>query len=273
MSSKTKSPTENNDNSEDTCDITDTELSDLEKTINRCIERSLKKFMQKAIQDLKKEMKKMFDSQLEEIESFKTELNDLKGEISVIKNEVHELKREKKLMQDDVKAAVINSNDVEQYGRRWLLRIHGVQTSANEDCLEKAATLFKDKLGVSVEKHDLEAAHRLRPRKDGRPPAMIVRFMRRDKRQLVLQERRKLKGSGCSITEDLTHLNIKLLNRVQNHEAISQAWTSNGKIYGIPSGTRTKIQFKLFESVEDSIKAALSDNENKRVLRPRSVVS
>ena len=100
---------------------------------------------------------------------------------------------------------------------------------------------------------DIEAAHRLAPRSDGKPAAMIVRFQRRDRKQSVLSRRRNLKGSGQSISEDLTHLNFKLLNRIQNHEQVESCWASNGKILGRVTGIQKKIQFRLFETVEETI--------------------
>ena len=164
-------------------------------------------------------------------------------------------------------------NDVEQYGRRWLLRIHGAPTQENENCVETCKALFNNKLSVNVESSDIEAAHRLRPRNDGRPPAIIVRFQRRDKRQLVIQERRKLKGSGISISEDLTALNMKLLNRVQNHDGISQSWSSNGNIFGIPVGSRAKIKFQLFKPIDETINEYLTNAQIRRSQRQRGATT
>lgn len=257
-------------------------LSDLEKTINRCIEKTLKSAIKKALQSFKNDMKKLIDKKIAEIDKFKKEFKTVKDNYDVVRKDVDALKRENitlradmnavqrenNTLRADVNAAISSSNDVEQYGRRWLIRLHNVPAQEKEDCIQTCAAMFREKLGVPIENNEIEAAHRLRPRTDGRPPAIIARFMRRDRRQKVLEVRKKLKGSGVSISEDLTHMNMKLLNRVQNHEAISESWACNGNIYGIPTGTKIKVVFKLFKPVEDSIKEAL-DNRDKRSLRPR----
>lgn len=42
----------------------------------------------------------------------------------------------------------------------------------------------------------------------------------------------RLKGSGIIITKDLTHLNIQRLNRLKQHDGVTDAWsTSGGRLY------------------------------------------
>ncbi|KAK7456943.1 hypothetical protein BaRGS_00039299 [Batillaria attramentaria] len=65
---------------------------------------------------------------------------------------------------------------------------------------------------------------------ENRPRAIIVRFVSRKSVQAVLSNRRKLKNSRIVITEDLTVPRYQLLMKCRNHEAVENAWSSNGKI-------------------------------------------
>lgn len=44
---------------------------------------------------------------------------------------------------------------------------------------------------------------------------VLVRFWQREVRDSVMRHRRKLKGTGMAIIEDLTSLNVKTLNRAR----------------------------------------------------------
>lgn len=228
------------------------------------------------IKNLKSEITAEMDKKIENLEckvsAIEKKVTDEK--FGKLEKDVEKLKKLNYTLERQVESAIDAANNVEQYGRRWLLRLHGVQQSEaeeEEDCTQKCLDIFQTKLGVSLQKQDIEAAHRLRPRTDGKPPTVIIRFTRRDQRQRVLSNRRKLKSSGVSIAEDLTALNMKLLNRVQNNEGVEHAWTSNGKVLGNPVGSKQRVTFSLFTPTEDSIQKALA-NENRRNLRPRPSV-
>ncbi|KAL8598452.1 hypothetical protein ACOMHN_032729 [Nucella lapillus] len=58
-------------------------------------------------------------------------------------------------------------NDQEQHGRLWNVRVYGVQENKEEtieDCVQKCVDIFTQKVGVTVNKSDIEMAHR-----SGRP--------------------------------------------------------------------------------------------------------
>ena len=224
---------------------------------------------------------------------FKADMDSLKLSNSKLSNENVELHKQCGAMDKGIHQAITAANDVESYGRRWLIRLHGVPVPApppvpaapddaagvqpvtrsrsqgrqdpgtdhqqrrkppSEDCIATCLDIFKSKLGINnITADDIEAAHRLGPRTDGKPPSIIARFVRRNKKQIVMTVRKDLKKSGISISDDITKLNMQLLNRVNNSDLISTAWSFNGTIYGIPKGSAHKIRFALFKSVQDCI--------------------
>lgn len=130
-----------------------------------------------------------------------------------------------------VKALERENNDLQQYSRRWNLRVYRVpEDNKAEDCEKKVCDLFSDLVGVKTTPADIEAAHRTGKRSSDVPRPILVRFLNRKKRDAVLAARRQLKGKGFAIDEDLTFLNYALSRKAANHTASLAVWSSNGKV-------------------------------------------
>ena len=76
--------------------------------------------------------------------------------------------------------------------------------------------------------------------------------MSRDARDEAIRRRKQLKGSGIVILEDLTTMNVKLMNRVKYHDQIERSWSQNGKIIGFTKGG-AKIQFEFFDNIQNKL--------------------
>ena len=61
--------------------------------------------------------------------------------------------------------------------------------------------------------------------------AIIVKFKCRKEKIAVIQNRKKLKGSGVSISEDLTVINHQLLMKTKHNPKVESAWSSMGNIF------------------------------------------
>jgi hypothetical protein len=135
--------------------------------------------------------------------------------------------------------ALVIANDSEQYSRRNNIRIKGLSVQPHRDYRQVVVDFCRNKLQMpDFHNGDIEAAHKV----SGRPcssfdeattigmsstaapktkPIILVRFRRREIRDSVIRQRRKLKGTGLSIVEDLTTLNVKTLNRIRNSELVA----------------------------------------------------
>ena len=104
-------------------------------------------------------------------------------------------------------------NDLQQYSRRWNLRVFRVLEKEKEtaaDCTAKVCATFSDKVGIPITASDIEVAHRTGQRSSTRARLILVRFFDRKKRDSVLTSRRNLKNKGIVIGEDLTYANRRL---------------------------------------------------------------
>ena len=78
----------------------------------------------------------------------------------------------------------------------------------------------------------MDVAHRVgKQSKGNKPRAIVVRLTTHSDRLEVLRARKKLKGSGVSIQEDLTKMNVKLIENLKKYDRIQDAWSWNGKVF------------------------------------------
>nr|KAG5692854.1 hypothetical protein BaRGS_020882 [Batillaria attramentaria]KAG5695781.1 hypothetical protein BaRGS_013869 [Batillaria attramentaria]KAG5705595.1 hypothetical protein BaRGS_034793 [Batillaria attramentaria] len=179
-----------------------------------------------------------------------TERDSLKADVQTIKQENHALKQQ---LQGLKRSTETRHNDLEQYQRRWNLRIFGVKETQNEDCVQKCLQVFNDKVHVNTEEADIQVAHRVKAstqhsRGAGaqggrRAAAIIVQFANRRVRDKILQNRKVLAKSGVTISEDLTAKNFQLLKAAQVHTATITAWSSNGKIIAqLKNGKKVRVE-------------------------------
>ena len=126
----------------------------------------------------------------------------------------------------------MNANDNEQYSRGNNLRICGLSPDTGADCRSSAISFVKNVMHInSINESNIEVAHMITrsvqlpdSHAQRRRPVMLVRFTRKDDRDTI-RARKVLKGTRYAITEDLTGLNMKTMNRLRNHDQVRTVWS------------------------------------------------
>ena len=115
-------------------------------------------------------------------------INDLQGKVSEISNEIEVLKH--------------SLDRQQQYSRRNCVLIHGIPEQKGEETDEQTLKIIIEELGETVEKSDLDRAHRIGAFKEDKSKcrAIIVKFSKYNVREKVFKNKKKLKGIGYSIT-------------------------------------------------------------------------
>jgi len=193
----------------------------------------------------------------------------LKSSLSAVSNPVQAVpftSVEFESLQREARETKLWANDNEQYSRRNNIRIKGLVVKKEEDCRQAVAKFCRDKLHIhSIDSSVIDAAHPIQrqsyasilasasnaPSKTEAEPMVLVRFCRREHRDLVIRQRRQLKGTGLTVVEDLTSLNIQTLNRARNSTLVDKTWTWNGKIFALLKSGR-KIIVKPFQPIQES---------------------
>ena len=192
------------------------------------------------------------------MDSLKSSLENSESKINSLNKESIDQRKLISELENKIHTCLKWANQNEQYSRRNNIKITGLKTSENEDTRLSVCNFLKDKLGIKSKAGDIDAAHILpkginqKGQKDERPPNIIVKFMSRDARDEAIRRRKQLKGSGIVILEDLTTMNVKLMNRVNNHDQIERSWSQNGKIIGLTKGG-AKIRFELFDNIQNKL--------------------
>ena len=127
-------------------------------------------------------------------------------------------------------------DELEQYSRRNCLLIHGIPENESEDTTKVAIDTFA-KLDVTVTTGHIDRSHRLGRKttnastdKKMRPRPVIVKFTSYLQRSMVYRNKRKLKNSGKSITENLTVKRLQLLREASDNVSVQAAWSTDGRI-------------------------------------------
>ena len=152
-------------------------------------------------------------------------------------------------------------NDLEQYSRRNCVRVFGIPEQKGEDTSASVCKLAKEKLGIDLQKSQIDRSHRVREasseeaseRSEGqghsnragkpserKPRQIIVKFVSYQTKKAVISARRKLKSTGISIFEDLTKSNRELLTVTRKHKKVISAWTSDGRVVALLQATGGK---------------------------------
>ena len=106
-------------------------------------------------------------------------------------------------------------NDLEQHSRKDSVRMFGVRDLNKQETAEKTVNVVVDVLSsidVQITKNDISIAHRLGKFTEYKARPIIVKFNSRLQKNKALYQRRKLKGTGMGISEDLTAKNHEYLH-------------------------------------------------------------
>ncbi len=140
-----------------------------------------------------------------EIDSLKTSIKTYEAERVANKATIDKLSQDINSTQIKIKDMEDRINCQEDYSRRNNIRISGVEEQSSEQTWEQTAavvsSLLKDKMQMPG--LELERAHRVGQRRDGKPRPIVARFSRFCDREAVMRSARKLRGTNVYLNDDL----------------------------------------------------------------------
>jgi hypothetical protein len=177
----------------------------------------------------------------------------------VLVNYLHTLENTVERLAKTVERQAERIDSLEQYTRRNALRVYGVpepEKGQREDTDKVLCEVFRQKMGVEVTAGEICRSHRLTSRQPhnqrrdetgdgGRayPRPIIVKFSSYNVRRSVFRQKRKLKGSGIVIREDLTARNVKALKMAQKKFGNTNVWSLDGRIFYTDPVTKKKQRY------------------------------
>ena len=188
------------------------------------------------VEQMRHEVKCLTETFMEKLEKLEGRLFDTEEKAEKLETEVKSLKKVNEtgtgvIKQQDrrIRQNQRELNDLQQYSRRWNLRVFKApekeETAA--DCTAKVCAIFSDKVGIPITASDIEVAHRTGQRSSARARPFLVGFFDRKKRDSVVTSRRNLKNKCIVIGEDLTYANYQVFRKANEHSATMSVWSSN----------------------------------------------
>ncbi|XP_046687281.1 uncharacterized protein LOC124372915 [Homalodisca vitripennis] len=170
-----------------------------------------------------------YDSLLAEVMGLRKENGELRARVEVL------VKKEKS-SKEVISNLSSDLADLDQYGRRLNLEIHGLKVVGDprEENLSNVLEKLSNDIGIDYKPEDIHQAHRLQqPRRDGKPPTIIVQYYSKTSRDLWLKNGRRAKISDVYFNENLCPQYRQLLReaklRAKTHN-FRFVWFSGGRI-------------------------------------------
>ena len=100
--------------------------------------------------------------------------------------------------------------------------MHGIAETNDENTGDLVLKTINEKLDVKITENEIDRSHRIDGKKNGqRARPIIVKLKRYNTRKKTFASKRKLKGTGVSITESLTAKKMEQLNKVREEHGFT----------------------------------------------------
>ena len=158
-------------------------------------------------------------------------VGELESSLNVQKSVTDALAENKSKLEVRIKQLELDLEESQQYSRRTNVLIHGIEEEDKEDTDRKAHELFTGQLGLDLVEKDIARSHRLGKRSEGRNRPIIVRLLSYRQKKSVYDQKKKLKGSGVVITENLTKERYTFYKKCKEKFGAKNVATLDGRIY------------------------------------------
>nr|XP_006824156.1 PREDICTED: protein unc-13 homolog C-like [Saccoglossus kowalevskii] len=208
----------------------------------------------KLVYPLYKELMKKTDKHYEKVQKIQMKLNEVEERQTVAEQTITDMAEavnnldyrqteiEIERISAEVEAAKMEIKELkgetirqQRYSHSYNLRFGGIQEEEGEDPMKIIQHLIGDKF--DIEPGVVENAHRIGLRAENRPPRhIIVKIIRRPVRRQILINKRKLRGSGIYVKEDLCGADFKKKKTMrpvmkEAYEKGEKVRFSNGTVY------------------------------------------
>lgn len=150
---------------------------------------------------------------------------------SIIQNVYQHFEDKMEQLQQDKQLLEEKIDRLEQYSRRNNVRLFGIQEMDNENVEEKVISIFKSKLNINIRAEDIDRMHRTGKKVANQHRPIIIKFISYRTKQLVLSNKKKFKGTGYGLQEDLTAKRLIYFKEVQRKVGRKNVWTRDGLIF------------------------------------------
>jgi hypothetical protein len=213
--------------------------------ITKTISASFEKCVERLITDMDQRISRRIDANEVSIFDVKNRIDQIDLKCKKLTEENSELKAQVANLKIKNDQLELSLDELDQYSRSKNVLVHGIPTLSDElqgsRLEDRVLQELNGKLGLNLASTDVSACHRNGPSgphgnigsSASRPPPVLLQFFRRTKKNHLISTRKNLKGSGISVSEQLTAKRVKLLAEVselQKASKLTGGWAHEGKI-------------------------------------------
>ena len=135
----------------------------------------------------------------------------------------------------------------EQYSRRNYLLVHGIVETDDEVMDGLVIETISTNMNIEISPADLDRTQRVGKKKPGqnKPRPIIVKLSRNNVRKKAFSNKKNLKGSNESITEDLIPKRMEILKKARIEHGLTNVWTSDGMtLYNSATDDKVKLYYE-----------------------------
>ena len=144
---------------------------------------------------------------------------------------------------------------------RW----RGNKGETGNDTMHNVLTLINRDLGLNLDRSQIQIAHRIGERKSGgKERSIIVKFVRREDRDLVIKSRKRLKGKGIVIADDLNPFFASIFYELRQNVGKFNVWSDQGQIFVKLGGSVSKVSYANKDRILMQAREAWENSEGCR---------
>lgn len=182
--------------------------------------------------------------------------NHFEDRIQLLEKDNNELKIKLKNYEETIDNLLIKNEKLEQMSKNKAIRIYGVKETKNES-VDKVVLDIINNMKVNTNgkdiiygMEDIENCFRIGKPLRGKPRPILVNFIHQSSKNLIYNEKKKLKGSGIVIREDLTKEKANIVKMALEKVGDGgNVWTNHGRIYAKVSSSDNIVQINSKEDL------------------------
>lgn len=147
------------------------------------------------------------------------------------------------LLRAQVQSLTGHIDELDTYNRRNALLFSGVKEKDGEDCAAVILNIINSSMNFpNINSSSMYVSHRLGVRNNTRTRPILVRFEDIKTRNLIWQEKKRLKSTPTVLSEFLTKSRQEVFANARKHFGINRCWTRDGAIMvKLPTNDRKRI--------------------------------
>nr|CAI5859230.1 unnamed protein product [Callosobruchus analis] len=157
-----------------------------------------------------------------------------------------ELKEETALLKYENECLLQKIDAFDQMSRCNNLRIFQVKENPleNHKLPDYVTGIIKTHTGVSIDHSEILSCTRIGKMVNNKPRGILLKLTSNHKRQEIFNNKKKFKGSGIVIKEDLTDHRLKLMQAAVEKTSLRSVWSYNGHVFVNKDGKKVSIKNK-----------------------------